>query len=77
MHTLLVTILIISALAIILIVLLQAGKSDNLSGTITGGAEQLFGKTKARGMDKALHRITVVCALLFFVICFLLGFYFK
>ncbi len=77
MHILLVVLLIISALTIIAIVLLQSGKSEGLSGAITGGAEQLFGKQKARGLDKVLHRITVVCAVVFFVVSFLLGFYFK
>jgi preprotein translocase subunit SecG len=76
MHILLVTLLVISALAIVAIVLLQSGKSEGLSGSITGGAEQLFGKQKARGIDKVLHRITVVSAIVFFVVCFLLAFYF-
>lgn len=77
MHILLEVLLIISALTIIAIVLLQSGKSEGLSGAITGGAEQLFGKQKARGLDKVLHRTTVVCSIVFFVVCFLLGFYFK
>ncbi|WEG13644.1 preprotein translocase subunit SecG [Pullulanibacillus sp. KACC 23026] len=76
MHILLVVLLIISALTIVAIVLLQSGKSEGLTGAITGGAEQLFGKQKARGLDKVLHRITVVCGIVFFVVCFLLAFYF-
>jgi preprotein translocase subunit SecG len=76
MHILLVTLQIISALAIVAIVLLQSGKSEGLSGSITGGAEQLFGKQKARGIDKVLHRTTVIAAIIFFVVCFLLAFYF-
>lgn len=76
MHILLVTLQIISALAIVAIVLLQSGKSEGLSGSITGGAEQLFGKQKARGIDKVLHRTTVYASIIFFVVCFLLAFYF-
>ena len=49
MHTLLTVLLIIVALALIVVVLLQSGKSAGLSGAISGGAEQLFGKQKARG----------------------------
>ncbi|WP_332648690.1 preprotein translocase subunit SecG [Lysinibacillus sp. 54212] len=68
MHTLLMTLLIIVALALIVIVLLQSGKSAGLSGAISGGAEQLFGKQKARGMDLVLHRITIILSVLFFIL---------
>ncbi|MDN4493105.1 MULTISPECIES: preprotein translocase subunit SecG [Ureibacillus] len=68
MHTLLLTLLIIVSLALIVIVLLQSGKSAGLSGAISGGAEQLFGKQKARGMELVLHRITIVLAVLFFIL---------
>lgn len=68
MHTLLTVLLIITALSLIVIVLLQSGKSSGLSGAISGGAEQLFGKQKARGMDLVLHRVTIVLSVLFFVL---------
>ena len=51
MHALLMTLLVIVALSLIVVVLLQSGKSAGLSGAISGGAEQLFGKQKARGLD--------------------------
>ena len=76
METLLITLLVIAAIVIIAIVLLQSGKSEGLSGSITGGAEQLFGKQKARGLDKVLHRITMVCAIVFFGVAFVLAFYY-
>lgn len=68
MHALLTVLLIIVALALVVFVLLQSGKSAGLSGAISGGAEQLFGKQKARGMDLVLHRITIVLSVLFFVL---------
>ena len=68
MHTLLVTLLVIVSLALIVVVLLQSGKSAGLSGAISGGAEQLFGKQKARGLDLVLHRVTIVLAALFFIL---------
>jgi preprotein translocase subunit SecG len=68
MHALLVTLLVIVSIALIAVVLLQSGRSAGLSGAITGGAEQLFGKQKARGLDAVLQRITVVLAVLFFVL---------
>ncbi|WP_112181808.1 MULTISPECIES: preprotein translocase subunit SecG [Paraliobacillus] len=65
-----ITLLIIVAIALIVLVLLQSGKSAGLSGAISGGAEQLFGKQKARGIDAVLHRATVVAAVLLFVLTF-------
>lgn len=66
MYTLFMTLLIIDAICLIAVVLLQSGKSAGLSGAISGGAEQLFGKQKARGIDLILHRTTVVLSVLFF-----------
>jgi len=68
MHALLMILLVIVSLALIVVVLLQSGKSAGLSGAISGGAEQLFGKQKARGMDLILHRATIVLAVIFFLL---------
>ncbi|WP_053368183.1 preprotein translocase subunit SecG [Bacillus sp. FJAT-27245] len=68
MHAFFVTLLVIVSIGLIVVVLLQSGRSAGLSGAISGGAEQLFGKQKARGIDLVLHRITVVLAVLFFIL---------
>nr|WP_235962344.1 preprotein translocase subunit SecG [Heyndrickxia coagulans] len=64
----LLTLLIIDSILLIAVILLQPGKSTGLSGAISGGAEQLFGKQKVRGIDLILHRITIVLAVLFFLL---------
>lgn len=63
--------LVISSIVLIVLVLLQSGTSAGLSGAISGGAEQLFGKKKARGLDLVLHRGTVVFGILFFLLAFI------
>ncbi|KAB2332779.1 preprotein translocase subunit SecG [Bacillus mesophilum] len=68
MHTLFITLLVIVSIGLIVVVLLQSGKSAGLSGAISGGAEQLFGKQKARGIDLILHRLTIVLSVLFFLL---------
>ncbi len=60
--------LIVVSLGLIAAVLLQKGKSAGLSGAITGGAEHLFGKTKARGLDLFLQRATLGLATAFIVL---------
>ncbi|MGT2333790.1 preprotein translocase subunit SecG [Staphylococcus aureus] len=65
MHTFLIVLLIIDCIALITVVLLQEGKSSGLSGAISGGAEQLFGKQKQRGVDLFLNRLTIILSILF------------
>ena len=68
MHTFLMIILILDCIALVTVVLLQEGKSNGLSGAISGGAEQLFGKQKQRGVDLFLHRLTIVLSVIFFLL---------
>lgn len=57
------SILIACALVLIAVVLLQDSKDRNTSSVITGGAEQLFGKSKGQQMSKKLNTITAVVAI--------------
>ncbi|MBG0945644.1 preprotein translocase subunit SecG [Staphylococcus aureus] len=74
MHTFLIVLLIIDCIALITVVLLQEGKSSGLSGAISGGAEQLFGKQKQRGVDLFLNRLTIILSILFFVLMFCISY---
>ena len=64
----LMIILAIASLVLIASILLQSGKSAGLAGSIGGGAEQLFGKKKAKGYDAILSKISIVGAICF-IIC--------
>ncbi len=77
LHTVLIILLVITCISLIAVVLLQSGKSAGLSGAISGGAEQLFGKQKARGLDLILHRATIVLSVLFFVLTVLVSLFGK
>ena len=61
-------VLIAASLFLVIAVLMQSGKSHNLSGAIAGGAETFFGKTKATTIDKKLSKLTTVVAIVFGVI---------
>jgi len=65
LKTALMILLAIASVIMIISVLLQSSNSDGLSGSIAGGAEQLFGKKKSRGYEAILSKITVVSAVLF------------
>lgn len=60
--------LIIACLILIVSIIGQSGKSAGMSGSITGGAEQLFGKQKGRALDHKLDQVTKVAAIAF-ILC--------
>ena len=55
-------------IVIIILCLLQGGKSEGASGAITGGGLNVFVKTKERGAEKVVSILTLVMAIIFFVI---------
>lgn len=61
-------VLVIASLILIGSILLQSSNSAGLSGSIAGGAEQLFGKKRARGYDALLSKVSIVGAVLFIVL---------
>ena len=65
--------MIISVLIIIL-ALLQSGKSDGASGAITGGNLNVFADNKERGPEVVISRITMVLGILFFTMSIIMHF---
>ena len=65
-------IMLVVAIIIIVLCLLQGGKSEGASGAITGGGLNVFVKTKERGAEKVVSILTLICAILFFFIAILI-----
>ncbi|MCQ2546595.1 MAG: preprotein translocase subunit SecG [Clostridia bacterium] len=61
-------VLLLASIILIISILLQSSNSAGLSGSIGGGAEQLFGKKRSSGYDAILSKIATVTAILFIVI---------
>ena len=55
-------------IVIIILCLLQGGKSEGASGAITGGGLNVFVKTKERGAEKVVSILTLLMAVTFFII---------
>lgn len=72
MKTALLIILAIASVVLIVSILFQSGSSKGLSGSIAGGAEQLFGAKKAKGYDAILNKITIVGAIVFIIVALVL-----
>ncbi|MCQ2796984.1 MAG: preprotein translocase subunit SecG [Bacilli bacterium] len=65
-------IFIIVALVVIVLSLLQGGKSEGASGAITGGGLNVFVKTKERGSEKVISALTFGCAIVFLFLALLI-----
>ncbi len=68
----LLIILAIASIVLIVSILFQSGSSKGLSGSIAGGAEQLFGSKKAKGYDALFSKITIVGAIVFIIVALIL-----
>jgi len=65
--------MIVSAL-LILLSLLQSGKSEGISSAFSGsGGLNLFENVKERGAEKTISRITLVLGITFFVLVILVN----
>ena len=53
-------------------ILLLSSNSAGMSGSIGGGAEQLFGKRMSQGYDAILSKVSTVTAVLFIVLSLIL-----
>ncbi|ABX43227.1 preprotein translocase subunit SecG [Lachnoclostridium phytofermentans] len=60
-------------LGLVVVVLMQEGKSAGLSGSINGVADTYWGKNKGRSMEGALVKITKLLGALFIVISIVLN----
>ena len=65
-------ILLVLSILISVVCLLQGGKSQGASGAITGGGLNVFVKTKERGVEKVLSIITLIAAIIFFLLALII-----
>lgn len=64
--------LVLFELFLIIVVLLQTGKSAGLSASLGGGTETFFGKNKSRSFEGRLQRLTTISAIGFILLSILL-----
>lgn len=64
----------LACLFLIVVILLQRGKTANLSGAISGAADTFLSKGKARAFDEKLPTWTAIVAFLFVIFTLILNF---
>ncbi len=72
LRIILTVIFILVCIALVVLVLMQEGKSAGL-GSISGAAETYWGKNKGRSMEGRLVRFTKILAVLFMVLAVILN----
>ena len=77
MTTLMMIVLAVASIVLIASILLQAGNSAGMSGSIAGGAEQLFGKKKSKGYDAILAKVTAIGAVAFILLALVIVAFFN
>ena len=65
-------VLLATSIIMIVLCLLQGGKSEGASGAITGGGLNVFVKTKERGAEKVISILTLILAVIFFILAILI-----
>ena len=73
MHTFLTILFVIVSLALVVLVLMQEGKSAGLTGAINGMADTYWGKNKGRSLEGKLVKITRILVIVFFVLAIVLN----
>ena len=64
--------MIIVSIVIIILALLQSGKSDGIINALTGQSSSLFAQTKERGSELVITRLTIGFGIAFFVLAIII-----
>lgn len=64
--------LMIDSVALIIVCLLQSGKTEGIVSALTGQSSNLFAHQKERGAELILTRVTVGLGIAFFVLAILI-----
>ncbi len=59
---------VIACVFLTVVILLQQGARQGLSGSIAGGADTFFGQSKASNMQRTLSRLTSAIGVIFVVL---------
>lgn len=74
LQTIISVLLIVMGIFLVISVLMQSSKDHRLSGSIAGGAETFFGKTKGRTLDAMFNKLTTVVTIVFVILVLVLYF---
>ena len=74
MYNILLTAVIVISILMVITIMMQPSKHNSAASAFTGGADQLFGKQKARGFEAVMQRSTAILGFVWMVLLFILAF---
>ena len=74
MYSFILGTVIVLSIVLIIAILMQPSKQNSAASAFTGGADQLFGKQKARGFEAVMQRSTAVMGAVWMILLFVLAF---
>ncbi|WEG74085.1 preprotein translocase subunit SecG [Vagococcus intermedius] len=74
MYNILLGAMIVLSILIIIAVMMQPSKQNSAASAFTGGADQLFGKQKARGFEAFMQKATTVLGVSWVAIALVLAY---
>ena len=74
MYNILLAAVIVISVIMVIKIMMQPSKQNSAASAFTGGADQLFGKQKARGFEAVMQRSTAILGFVWMVLLFLLAY---
>ena len=74
MYSFILGTVIVLSIVLIIAILMQPSKQNSAASAFTGGADQLFGKQKARGFEAVMQRSTAILGAIWIILLFVLAF---
>ncbi|MFC0233269.1 preprotein translocase subunit SecG [Vagococcus entomophilus] len=74
MYNILLAIMLILSVLIVIVVMMQPSKQNSAASAFSGGADQLFGKQKARGFEAVMQRFTTILGCAWVIVALLLAY---
>lgn len=72
MYDFILGLVIVLSILIVISVMMQPSKQNSAASAFTGGADNLFGKQKARGFEAVMQRATAVLGAIWMIALFVL-----
>jgi preprotein translocase subunit SecG len=61
-------VILVLSVIIVITIMMQPSKQNSAASAFTGGADQLFGKQKARGFEAVMQRSTAILGVMWMVL---------
>ncbi len=74
MYNIILGIVIVISVILIFTIMMQPSKQNSAASAFSGGADQLFGKQKARGFEAVMQRTTAILGAVWIILLFVLSY---